>query len=87
MSELEPITRQEVFLANAGGQDVTVPTPITREEHFLQGIIDRFDTIADPTQEQVDSAVEAYFTEHPAPYTFTDANNDGHIVVTTGGAE
>lgn len=38
--ELTPITREEHFLAKAGGQDVTTPTPITRRETFLQGIID-----------------------------------------------
>ena len=40
MSELTPITRKEHFLAKAGGQSVETPTPITREETFLQGIID-----------------------------------------------
>lgn len=39
MSELEPITREEMFLAKAGGQDVTVPEPITREEMFLNDIV------------------------------------------------
>jgi hypothetical protein len=38
--ELTPITREEHFLAKAGGQDVEVPTPITRRETFLQGVID-----------------------------------------------
>jgi hypothetical protein len=37
---LTPITREEHFLAKAGGQDVEVPTPITRRETFLQGVID-----------------------------------------------
>ena len=36
--ELTPKTRKEVFLAAAGGQDVTTPTPITREEVFLDEI-------------------------------------------------
>lgn len=40
MSELTPITRKEHFLAKAGGQSVETPTPITREETFLQAIID-----------------------------------------------
>lgn len=38
---LEPITREEMFLAKAGGQEVTTPKPITRIERFLQAIIDR----------------------------------------------
>ena len=32
---IKPITRKEMFLAKAAGQDVTTPEPITREEHFL----------------------------------------------------
>lgn len=37
---LTPITRKELFLAKAAGQDVQTPTPITREEHFLSKITD-----------------------------------------------
>lgn len=36
--ELNPVTRKETFLAAAGGQDVTTPTPVTREEMFLDAI-------------------------------------------------
>lgn len=36
--ELNPVTRKESFLAAAGGQDVTTPTPVTREEMFLDAI-------------------------------------------------
>ena len=32
---LEPITRQEMYLAAAGGQDVSVPEPVTRLEMYL----------------------------------------------------
>lgn len=35
---MNPITRKEMFLAAAGGQDVPTPTPITREEVFLNEI-------------------------------------------------
>lgn len=35
---MEPITRKEKFLAAAGGQDVDLPTPVTREELFLKAI-------------------------------------------------
>ena len=37
---IKPITREEMFLAKAGGQDVETPEPITRREKLLQGIID-----------------------------------------------
>ena len=35
---MNPITRKEMFLAAAGGQNVTTPTPVTREEVFLDAI-------------------------------------------------
>ena len=35
---LTPITRKEMFLAKASGQDVKTPEPITREEMFLSNI-------------------------------------------------
>lgn len=35
---LTPITRKEMFLAKAAGQDVETPEPITREEMFLSKI-------------------------------------------------
>ena len=35
---LTPITRKEMFLAKAAGQDVKTPEPITREEMFLNRI-------------------------------------------------
>lgn len=44
--ELTPITRKEIFLAKAGGQNVVTPTPITREEKFLQAIIDSGSAVA-----------------------------------------
>lgn len=35
---LTPITRKEMFLAKAAGQNIQTPTPITREEMFLSKI-------------------------------------------------
>ena len=35
---MNPITRREVFLAAAGGQQVETPEPITREEMYLKQI-------------------------------------------------
>lgn len=64
MSELEPMTREEHFLAKAGGQDVEIPTPMTREEIFLNGIIEHIEELPTPTQEQVSIAVSAYLDEH-----------------------
>lgn len=57
MADLTPKTRKEKFLAKAGGQEVTVPAPpLTREEMFLQGIIDASDGGGfTPTQAQLDA--------------------------------
>lgn len=35
---MDPVTRKEMFLAKAAGQNVTTPVPITREEMFLEKI-------------------------------------------------
>lgn len=35
---IEPITRKEMFMAKASGQNVNTPKPITREEKFLERI-------------------------------------------------
>lgn len=64
MSELKPITRQEMFLAKSAGQDVPTLDPITREEYFLKDLIDAISAIAEPTQEMISIAVNAYLDEH-----------------------
>ena len=64
MNNLEPYTRVEKFLARAGGQDVTTPEPITREELFLADVVEKIEGVDTPTQEQVDSAVNDYLDEH-----------------------
>lgn len=38
--QLEPFTRKEMFLAKMAGMDVKTPTPYTREEMFMQNVID-----------------------------------------------
>lgn len=37
---MEPITRQELFLAAASGENVELPEPITREEMYLKAIVE-----------------------------------------------
>ena len=37
---MEPITRQEMFLAAASGEEITLPEPITREEMYLKAIVE-----------------------------------------------
>lgn len=36
MAEITPVTREEFYLAKAGGQDVPVPSAVTRKEHYLE---------------------------------------------------
>ena len=36
--EIEPVTRKEMFMAAAAGENVTALTPVTREEYFLSKI-------------------------------------------------
>lgn len=44
-NNLNPITRKEMFLAKAAGQEVPTPTPITKIEKFLQNLIDHISAI------------------------------------------
>lgn len=43
--ELNPVTREEMFLAKAAGQDTPDLKPITRVERFLQNLIDHVKSI------------------------------------------
>ena len=36
MADITPVTREEFYLAKAGGQDVPVPSAVTREEYYLE---------------------------------------------------
>ena len=66
MSSIEPITRNEKYLAAAGGQEVTVPTPITRSEIYLAALSD--ENITPPTaitrEEQFLTAAIDYIRNH-----------------------
>ena len=66
MRVIEPITRNEKYLAAAGGQEVTVPTPITRSEIYLAALSD--ENITPPTaitrEEQFLTAAIDYIRNH-----------------------
>ena len=47
MAVITPITREEFYLAKAGGQDVPVPSAVTREEYYLEKLSN--DDIVVPT--------------------------------------
>lgn len=61
---IEPVTREERFLAAAGGQSVTPPTPITRKEQLLQGIIDAVKS-GSATPDVIEGAVNDYLNANP----------------------
>lgn len=61
---IEPVTREERFLAAAGGQSVTPPTPITRKEQLLQGIIDAVKS-GGATPDVIENAVNKYLDANP----------------------
>lgn len=61
---IEPVTREERFLAAAGGRSVTPPTPITRKEQLLQGIIDAVKS-GGATPDVIVGAVNDYLNANP----------------------
>lgn len=62
---MEPITRQDMFLANAAGQvNSDLPTPITREDYYLNEICGRLDSMERPTDTQVQTAIDHYLDEN-----------------------
>jgi len=96
MSELEPITRTETFLAKAGGQSVEVPTPITREETFLQGVIDAIgsggggggggDDVMVVTLTYDEDANDGSYTSSATATEISTANRDGKVIIGFEGA-
>ena len=61
---IEPVTREERFLAAAGGRSVTTPEPITRKEQLLQGIIDAVKS-GGATPDVIEGAVNDYLNANP----------------------
>lgn len=61
---IEPVTREERFLAAAGGRSVTPPAPITRKEQLLQGIIDAVKS-GGATPDVIKGAVNDYLNANP----------------------
>lgn len=68
---IEPVTREERFLAAAGGRSVTPPTPITRKEQLLQGIIDAVKS-GGATPDVIEGAVNDYLNANPVQPGATD---------------
>ena len=63
---MEPITRDEMFMATATGEyDGEIPEPITRAEMYWEKIIFRIEN-EKLTPEEIDAAIEAYLNSHDA---------------------
>lgn len=64
---MEPITREEMYLATAAGEySGELPAPITRQEQYLKKIIEEIDGGGSVSPEQIDAAIEAYLNSHDA---------------------
>lgn len=61
---IEPVTREERFLAAAGGRSVTPPAPITRKEQLLQDIIDAVKS-GGASPDVIEGAVNDYLNANP----------------------
>lgn len=69
---MDPITRDETFLAYAAGTyEGDLPTPQTRAEHFLKdigdrldGINEKFENIEPVSTEDINTTIEAYINAH-----------------------
>lgn len=70
MSEINPITREEMFLAAASGQNIQLPEPITRVEMFLAKIAaggggSAPDSGGNVEESTVKKIVDEYLEENP----------------------
>ena len=75
---IEPITREEMFLAKAGGQDVQIPDPITRKEMFLQKIVENGGGSGGTVGISIKKAV---FTDRQSVYDFLLDNHERTIYI------
>ncbi len=64
---MEPITRDEIFMAAAAGEyEGGLPTPVTRPEFYWQKIAKRIDSGGSVSPESIDAAIEDYLNSHDA---------------------
>lgn len=87
--DLEPITREETFLAKAAGQNVDVPEPVTRKEQFLKAIAENGGSGGgDETPGVGISRIELTKTEGIVDtYTIFYTNGDTYVYTVTNGAK
>lgn len=75
MKNLTPITRKEMFMAKAAGQDVAPPEPITREEMFLADIAEHEEGQGGGGGSGGAFIVEYTIEESGGEYTVTNASH------------
>ena len=64
---MEPITREEMYLASAAGEySGELPEPVTRTEFYWQKIAQRIDAGGSVSPESIDVAIEDYINTHDA---------------------
>ena len=78
---MNPITRKETFLAAAGGQDVTTPTPITREEVFLDEIAKRGGGSSLPSTETASAGDVLSLDDNKEPQWAAPSGGGGGVLV------
>lgn len=78
---MDPITRKETFLAKAGGQDVTTPTPITREEVFLDEIAKRGGGSSLPSTETASAGDVLSLDDNKEPQWAAPSGSGGGVLV------
>ena len=64
---MEPITREEMYLAAAAGEySGELPEPVTRSERYWKKIAQRIDAGGSVSPESIDAAIEDYLNSHDA---------------------
>lgn len=78
---LNPQTRQEHYLsAIAGETELPIDEPVTREEIYLNAILERLSNIQRPTQEEINIAVNNYFDEEGIYALFIDSSQIAEVL-------
>ena len=86
---MEPITRKELFMAKAAGENVNVPEPITREEKYLKHMADNSVSkyFGESTEVLFDQRVEIPENENFIAYEALPISAGDSVKVTWDGVE
>lgn len=83
---MKPITRKEMLMAKAAGQDVPDITPVTREEYFLSQISGGGGSGGDSTMVKIDCTTVYDPEEQTATITLDASYNDIKAMILAGKA-